>query len=218
MTVDRTGPATSSPYATGGGGTRLEHRYGATLLTALLTGDPITELGDDAAPHRIRYQDPTSPIDDFVVSTAEGRRVSIGVRRAPALTSSDEHSVPLLRSYLRVIIENRTEVEAGIWRLALVVASANPAASQLKQLAVVAHGCTSAADFRTDVARPGRVDEPVRTRLRHLDALVRTAAHSLNGTTISTDELTWRLLAVLQIEQCLKPVDDQGGVVPSRSS
>ena len=107
MTLDRTRPATSSPYATGGGGTRLEHRYGATLLTALLTGDPITELGDDVA-HQVRFQDPTSPVDDFVVSAAGGRRVSIGVRRAPALSSSDEHSVPLLRSYLRVIIENRT--------------------------------------------------------------------------------------------------------------
>jgi hypothetical protein len=36
----------ASPFATGGGGVRLEHRYAATLLAALLTGKPIPELGD----------------------------------------------------------------------------------------------------------------------------------------------------------------------------
>ncbi len=34
----------ASPYSTGGGGTVLEHRYGAVLLAALLTGDPVPAL------------------------------------------------------------------------------------------------------------------------------------------------------------------------------
>jgi hypothetical protein len=72
--LDRRGPADSSPYSTGGGETRLEHRYGALLLAALLTGDPIHELDDDVAVTQVRYQDPTSPVDDFVVSAADGRR------------------------------------------------------------------------------------------------------------------------------------------------
>jgi hypothetical protein len=199
--LDRPGPATSSPYSTGGGGTRLEHRYGAILLAALLTADPIPELGDDVAVSQVRYQDPASPVDDFVVSAADGRRVSIGVRRAPALTTSDEHSVPLFRSYLRIITENPTEVETGAWRVALAVASPNPAVSQLKQLAVVAHGCTSAAEFRAEIARPGRVDEAVRRRLDHLDALVRTVAEGLHGPTTDAAELTWRLLAVLRVNE-----------------
>jgi hypothetical protein len=40
----------STPYSTGGGGTVLEHVYGATLLADLLTGDPVPMLGDDAVP------------------------------------------------------------------------------------------------------------------------------------------------------------------------
>ena len=37
-------PGVASPYATGGGGTVLEHRYGAVLLAHLLTGDPIAAV------------------------------------------------------------------------------------------------------------------------------------------------------------------------------
>lgn len=40
----RAQPMPASPYSTGGGGTVLEHRYGAVLLAALLTGDPVPAL------------------------------------------------------------------------------------------------------------------------------------------------------------------------------
>ncbi|MFB7998811.1 hypothetical protein ACFC4G_39040 [Streptomyces sp. NPDC056002] len=91
----------SSPYATGGGGVWLEHRYAATLIAALVTEDPVSELGDEVVPLVVRLQaSDVSPVDDIVVEgqTANGhtRRVSIGVRRDPALTTSDEKSVPLL--------------------------------------------------------------------------------------------------------------------------
>src|SRR5213592_4795288 len=91
----------AAPYATGGGGTVLEHRYGAVLLAHLLTGDPVTELGDDVAPVRVAFQARAfSPVDDLVVGgrAADGRerRVSIGVRRAPSLVPSEEASVQLL--------------------------------------------------------------------------------------------------------------------------
>lgn len=34
---------TASPYGTGGGGTRLEHRLGTVLLVRLLTAEPVLE-------------------------------------------------------------------------------------------------------------------------------------------------------------------------------
>lgn len=46
----------ASPYSTGGGGTVLEHRYGATLLTHVLSGAPLYELGDTAAPLSVKFQ------------------------------------------------------------------------------------------------------------------------------------------------------------------
>lgn len=105
----RTGAA---PYATGGGGTVLEHRYGAVLLSSLLTGDPVTELGDDTVPVSVRFQaGAISPVDDLLITgyTPDGmqRTVSIGVRRAPALVTSEEPSERLFASYLSVV--------AGCW-------------------------------------------------------------------------------------------------------
>src|SRR4029453_9036419 len=39
-----------APYGAGGGGTVLEHRYGAALLACLLTGDPVTEMATMLGP------------------------------------------------------------------------------------------------------------------------------------------------------------------------
>ena len=58
-----------SPYASGGGGTVLEHLYGAVMLSSLLTGDPVTELGEDASVVLVLFQGRrVSPVDDLVVS------------------------------------------------------------------------------------------------------------------------------------------------------
>src|SRR5713226_8391846 len=97
----------AAPYATGGGGIVLEHRYGALLLSSLLTGDPVTELGDDAVPVSVRFQaGAVSPVDDLLVTgrTPDGmqRTVSIGVRRAPMLVASEEASGRLFASYLSI--------------------------------------------------------------------------------------------------------------------
>lgn len=205
MTSSSSGSSVSSPYATGGGGTVLEHLYGATLLAAVLTGDPVTELGDDVAPRSVLFQGSSvSPVDDLVVESGDGvvRRVSVGVRRAPKLTKSDEDSVPLLRAFLRVVTGHWTQVQAGQWRLSLAVASPNPAVRQLKELAVVARAASDAADFRTRVAPSGAVAKPARDRLEHVDALVAAAAAGLGGHSgITAAELTWRLLSVLQVPE-----------------
>jgi hypothetical protein len=193
---------------TGGGGVVLEHRYGATLLAALLTGDPVAALGPDARPLRIRFQASAfSPVDDLLVTgiTPDGklRRVSVGVRRAPQFTASDKPSVPLIASYLKVATESWEEVRAGLWRLALAVASPSHAVRQVRELAVIANANLSDAEFRADVQRPGKTSRDVRDRLPHLDALVRAAVADdkarVNAGSISPAELTWRLLSSLRI-------------------
>jgi hypothetical protein len=196
------GHLAASPYSTGGGGTVLEHRYGATLLSCLLSGNPAPELGDDATLESVTFQaSGFSPVDDLVVAgrSPDGgeRRVSIGVRRAPALVRSDIASAELLTSYVRVVAEHWPAVLAGRWRLALAVASPNPAVQQLRELTVIARAVGDEATFRAEVARPGRTNDDVRSRLVHIDALVTTAAGRTHVDGVEVSELTWRLLLAL---------------------
>src|SRR5262249_38128775 len=155
-------------------------------------GDPVGELGDDVIPVSVRFQDGAfSPVDDLVVVglTPNGaeRRVSIGVRRAPKITASDAATADLLVSYLRVVVEHRDAVRLGRWRLALAVASPNPAVRQVRELAVIARGQPDEAAFRAAVALPGRVGKPARDRLGHLDALVAKAAKGIQTSPAQTD-------------------------------
>jgi hypothetical protein len=205
----------ASPYSTGGGGTVLEHRFGAVLLAHLLLGDPVPALGDDVAPVAVRFQDSRfSPVDDLIVvgDTADGaqRRLSIGVRRAPSFTASDESTADLLVSYLRVVTDHWDEASAGRWRLALAVASPNPAVQQVRELAVIARGQPDEESFRAAVEQAGRTNDAVRTRLTHLDALIAQASANQKVSTETPDaELTWRVLHVLRLwELRLEGVDE----------
>jgi hypothetical protein len=208
MTTQDAEPQRAAPYATGGGGTVLEHRYGAVLLCSLLTGDPISELGDDAAPISVRFQASAfSPVDDLVVigrtPDDEERRVSIGVRRAPALVASEEASAELLSSYLQVVTEHWDKVQKGRWRLALAVVSPNPAVQQVRELAEIARVTTDKMMFRAEVDRPRRTNSGVRGRLPHLTELVSTAATG-SGMNLDEDgvrEVTWRLLYSLRVRE-----------------
>jgi hypothetical protein len=169
-----------SPYASGGGGIVLEHLYGAVLLSSLLTGDPVTELGDDAALASVLFQGRrVSPVDDLVVSGSarDGeRRVSIGVRRNPNVTARDKKTARLLSSYVRMVAEGWDEITAGRWRLCLAVAVSSPAISQLRELTVIASAASDEAGFRAEVALPRRADQGERSRLVHVDALIASAA------------------------------------------
>jgi len=62
--------SSASPYSTGGGGTRLEHRLGALYLVRLLTGGSISELAE-RVPDRVAFQQsPATTADDLVLSAA----------------------------------------------------------------------------------------------------------------------------------------------------
>jgi hypothetical protein len=206
--------AEAAPYATGGGGTVLEHRYGAVLLACLLVGDPVTELGDDATPVSVRFQaSAVSPVDDLLVvgRTPDGgeRRASIGVRRAPALVASDDASAQLLASYLRIVVASWQELRARSWRLCLAVASPNTAVQQLAALAEIARASVDEAQFRAEVERPGRTNQSVRARLPHIDALVVAAQAQIDPGSIDTGELTWRLLSSLSTRELRLEGGDQ---------
>jgi hypothetical protein len=194
-----------SPYASGGGGTVLEHLYGAVLLSSLLAGDPITELGDDATPVWVRFQGRRlSPVDDMVVSGSardEGRRVSIGVRRAPDVTKSDTKMARLLAAYVQMTAERWEDITDGRWRLYLAVAVPSPAVIQLRELTVIASAAPDVAEFRTEVELPGRTDDSVRSRLVHVHALIASAAKQAGTAAAGIDAgvLTWRVLHCLKV-------------------
>lgn len=197
-------PKPASPYTTGGGGTVLEHRYGAVLLTSLLTGNPITNLGDNVVPMRIAFQASAfSPVDDIVVAgrlpDGQERRISIGVRRNPSLIVSEKPTVKLVGTYLAIVHDHWLEVQSGRWRLGLAVVSPNIPAQQVGFLAEIARAVPDEATFRTEVARPARTTQQVRGRLEQMDKIVTTAAAhiGLNTDTVSVGELTWRLLTGL---------------------
>ena len=187
------------------GGTVLEHLYGAVLLSSLLVGDPITELGDDATPVSVRFQGrQISPVDDLVVSGSawdEERRVSIGVRRAPDVTTSDKKTARLLAAYVQMAAERWEEITAGRWRLYLAVAVPSPAITQLRELTVIASAATDDAGLRDEVGRANRVDQSVRTRLVHVDALIGSVVKQAGtaAADIAAEELTWRVLHSLQV-------------------
>lgn len=204
----------ASPYATGGGGTVLEHRYGAVLLACLLTGDPVTELGDDATPVAVRFQaSAVSPVDDLLVTglTPDGgeRKVSIGVRRAPGLVPSDDASARLLASYLEVVADQREALRSGRWRLCLAVAGPNTPMRQLAELAAIARASANEAQFRAEVARPGRTNDGVRERLGHVDALVEVARAGIEPAGVDAPELTWCLLSSLWVRELRLEGTDQ---------
>ncbi|XRQ16188.1 hypothetical protein ACN3XK_36575 [Actinomadura welshii] len=204
-----------SPYSTGGGGTVLEHRYGALLLSHLLTGDAITELGDDITPHEIIFQASLfSAVDDIVVrghsDDGVDHKVSIGVRRNPSFTSGDDATVTLIRSYISLLTQNLTEVTSGTWVLALVTASPNRHVQQVRQLAEIASGVSDHEQFKAEVTRTGKTTRQARERLNQLEKMIAKAVQTLSpSTALSTSELTWHLLAALRLREVRLEGNDQ---------
>ncbi|MDQ0711383.1 outer membrane protein assembly factor BamB [Streptomyces luteogriseus] len=204
------GPVGAGPYSTGGGGTVLEHRYGAVLLSHLLTGTPVPGLGDAVTPVRIRFQARSiSRVDDIVVvGTAPNKAevaVSIGVRRQPRLVPSEADSVKLIGDFLHVAGARRGLVDSGRWKLALAVVPSCVPAQQLKTLAEVASAAGSWTEFQDRLRRPGSVQAAVRNRLTQVEAIV---ASLIPEPSSQAARETWRLLSALHlIEMRLEGAD-----------
>ncbi|MFB6628131.1 PQQ-binding-like beta-propeller repeat protein [Streptomyces sp. NPDC056374] len=205
MNMAKAAPS-AGPYATGGGGTVLEHRVGALMLSHLLTGMPVPALGDHITPTHVRFQgNDISRVDDILVRgrSAMGTEhvLFVGVRRQPRLVPSEAKSVQLVGAFLDVVVRDWPLLRSGRRRLALTVVSACQPAHQLGELAVVAAAAASPAEFRRRMAEGGYASRAMRGRLVQLDALV---AAALGGgwneeTRLRPVELTWRLLSRLSV-------------------
>ena len=206
------------PYSTGGGGFALEHRYGALILSHLLTGDPRPELGDDVTITGVSFQaSAVSAVDDVVIegrgADGEVRRASVAVRRRPRLIPSDQRSVDLAASFLSVLTKRSDDVESGRWRLALASAPINPV-REFGELAAIAHATSKADAFRQVVRQPRRTTQKVRNRLELLDQVLGKATQHVNVGDIPRSELAWRLLRSLTVSELrLEPPDESDRTV-----
>lgn len=206
----------ASPYSTGGGGTTLEHAYGAVLLAALLLRHPIVGLGDDITLREVRFQQgATCPVDDLVVfgeCPPVSRTLYIGVRRAPTIGGGNASFVTLLVDYLRMVIDRQGGLDIDQERLGLAVAAPHTGAGEVAQLASLARRQPDNPAFRRAVAAPRATNAKVRTRLQNLDDAVKAAAAQGGIPLLDTearDVLTWRLLKALRIIELRLEGDDQ---------
>jgi len=185
----------------------LEHQYAATFLARLLAGAPASELGDRIEIRSVRLQaSDVSPVDDIllegVAPGGEVHRTSIGVRRDPQLNASDTKSVPLIAAYLSTVVNQWDEVSSGRWSLALAVATARQAYTQLDVLCGLARSNPDAASFLAAVGRPAATNEGDRQRLAYLRTLVEQASKDdATLSALSVDELIWRWLSALQVRR-----------------
>ncbi|MFC9337422.1 hypothetical protein ACFT0G_03150 [Streptomyces sp. NPDC057020] len=198
-----------SLYSSGGGGTVLEHRYAAVLLSALLTGSSLDELGDALIePAEIRLQARVlTCVDDIMVL---GRRrggteeftACIGVRRNPSFVPSDDPTVKLVGNYLTEITEHWEEIESGHRRLVLAVVERSPHAFQIASLTQLAQG-RSPDTFRQVASESGPTNADLRDRLAMFDQVVAEAAtrNRLNTSVVDAAELSWRLLSRLRVKR-----------------
>ena len=192
----------ASPYATGGGGTVLEHAYGAVLLAALLQRSPVRGLGDDVTPVGVEFQQGANqPVDDLHVigeCPTGTRLLSVGVRRDPTIGARSPTFVNLLADYLRLLVNRREDIDADRWRLGLAVAAPHTASAEVATLAWIARRQRSNERFRAAVTTPRATTGKVRQRLASLDAAV-TAAATEAGIRPGAPKLTWPLLRALRI-------------------
>ncbi|WP_431948042.1 PIN domain-containing protein [Micromonospora marina] len=206
----------ASPYSTGGGGTTLEHAYGAMLLAALLLRHPVVGLGDEFTVREVRFQQgATCPVDDLVVlgdCPPISRTMYVGVRRAPTIGGGNASFVTLLVDYLRMVIDRHAGLDTDRERLGLAVAAPHTGAVEVAQLASLARRQPDDLAFRRAVAAPRATNAKIRTRLQALDDAVTTAAAQRGiplPDTAARDALTWRLLKALRIIELRLEGDDQ---------
>jgi hypothetical protein len=196
----------ASPYSTGGGGTRFEHRVGTVFLARLLTVGSVFELAE-RAPNRVAFQQsPATSVDDIIVTAfaADGVssvRLEIAVRRSPDFVKSDAKTNKLVEALVRADLKAERDSDPLIdRRLAVVVSGRQAHAQQLSELAVVARGQSNADEFVELIRTPGKF--ATKSRLDHLIGMVTTALGEINDEDAGTaKDRCWSLLRRLWIIQ-----------------
>lgn len=197
--------AAASPYSTGGGGTRFEHRLGAVFLVRLLTGGAVLELGDRAPSQVAFQQSPPTRVDDIVVtaSVPEGLsvRLETAVRRAPKFIGSHKKTNELVTTLVREDLEAERNPRPLVdRRLAVAVSGRQTHAQEIAELAAVARGHSTAEEFFELIRTPGKF--ATRARLDHLLDMVDRALVEIADENSGTAEFRcWSLLRRLWILQ-----------------
>lgn len=186
----------------------LEQRYGATVLAALLLGDPIPGLGDDLAVDSVAFQaSQDSPVDDLLITgnvraTRTQRKLSIGVRRAPTIGAGDKKFVKLIGDALSTLQQHAMSFEADRHRLSLAVADPNSGAQELSELADHARGFKGADEFYKSLGTPGLVADPLRKRFVAFEKVVKEARKLVPGLAAPDKrDICWRLLRSLWVHR-----------------
>lgn len=192
----------SSPYASGGGGVRFEHRFGALCLARLLSGTVMPELGD-RAPTRVAFQQaPGSAVDDLVlVAEAEAGyravRLAIACRRRPQFIRSNRETKDLVLSLVKAdIAADSCEIEI---RIAVAVSGRQAGAGEVAELACLARNQSSSAAYFSLINEPGRFSGDLRKRLVHFGALVENALAQIEAEAGSIEHRCWSLLKRLYV-------------------
>lgn len=211
----------SSPYSTGGGGTRLEQEFAASALAGLLLATPVEGLGDEFRAVSVGLQQERhAPVDDVVVhGRAPGgeRVIRVACRRKPTIGKSKESTVKLFADYVAMVLENGAELDAGTLRLGLAVAGPYGPAEDVADLADIARRQDGRSAFDAAVAAPGAYSPDVIRRLTNVDELVEAALAYLDAPAAKAadpKETAWRLLRSLFVLQ----TQFEGDAAPGRTS
>lgn len=200
-------PTGMSPYATGGGGVTFERKVAVQYLARLLLGDGATGLGDSRSIVSVAFQQaPEHSVDDLVIHAARADEpepslvLALAVRRAPDLVQSNESSRKLICTFVQEVVNAPTD--GPEYRAALVVAGQQEHAEQLAVLAAEAATHKDAPNFFGLLRTHRKFSEGVRTRLTHIEELVKLALATL-GTADPSPQLveqrTWELLSRLTV-------------------
>ncbi|WP_421118565.1 hypothetical protein ACE2AJ_14470 [Aquihabitans daechungensis] len=211
-----TAQTSASPYSTGGGGVRLEHRLGAVYLARLLTNGAVSLLGD-RPPTRVAFQQsPATSVDDLVIDSDDSsgepsRQVQIAVRRTPKFVKSDVNTQKLVLALVQADLaaERAADplVEVG---LAIAVSGQQVHVREVADLAVVARNQPGATEFFALIDEPKKF--ATKRRLSHLRDMVAVALSDIGDAEAGTAEhRTWSLLRRLStIELDLEPGREAG--------
>lgn len=198
------GAQPASPYATGGGGVRLEHRVGAFYLARLLSGTAVSVLGE-RVPSRVAFQQSqASAVDDLVIFAAGNAgsldtHLAVACRRSPRFIRSDDKTKELFVSLVLDDLAADASVEVDS-RLAIAVSGHQNPAEEVAELAHAARQQPDANTYFSLINDSGRYASKLGSRLSHIEDLVKNAIEAIGGAEAGpTRERCWSLLKRLHI-------------------